>query len=233
MRKHMLLSLLIVSTAFVHAMESDSWFSSFFSLRSYLPAWFSSHQMPSESKLISDLRASKSKFESQLQTQKWKNQPTTSVSLLTFFIKSLDVSPVEFLQYCYYQIFHKFKVGMYLERLKATSSLKKFQEAQIEGCSALGAAMIAESISIEEKRNFIQELISRNFKPTPKDIELEELILYDEIAKQQEKILHFLRASSAYWFVLPQEIRKQIIGNMIDLFKNEVWLLPEKSLSEL
>ncbi len=94
--------------------------------------------------------------------------------------------------------------------------------------------MLAKEISIENKHTFIQELIGYGFKPTPKDIELAELALYDGIAEHQITMLYLLHVQSqANWSELPQEVRTQIAQYMIQLFKKEFWFLPEKSLNYL
>ncbi len=246
MNKHIALSLLILSTAFTHTMEERAYqlmyesFSSFFSLSSYFPAKPSASQMPNdsqtanESELISNLRASKNEFESQLQLDKWEEHQLKLESPISIMMSnnSINLTPVGFLQYCYY---HRFHINMLRYRYgSASSSLDKYRDIQIDGYSTSGAIMISRKISAKEKRDFIRAWVIRGFKPTPKDIGLAELILYDGIAEYQIAITHLLHAhSDVNWSVLPQEIRKIIAQNMIQLFKSELWLLPETALNNL
>ena len=229
MNKCIALSLLIMSPIFTHAMEDNSW-RYFSSLRPYLPVWPSFNQMPQESKQIQALRASKSKFNNQL-TALWMSHWNRTI-----------YNPTTFWSYCYCPkdtSLIELNILKYLDSYP--SVLKECQEDQIDGYSALGTTMMAtnlsffaKDISIEEKRNFIQELTNRGFKPTPKDIELAELILYDGIIGHQKIFLHLQHIhSQANWSVLPQEVRKQITQYMLQLFKKEFWLLPEKSLNDL
>jgi hypothetical protein len=217
MNKHILLSLLITSPVFVHAMDNET----------------------SCANLI--LKYSKVKksydfcFENQLKVDRYIE--CSGLGLSRFFSRiSMHQDPVRFLQYCYYKKIHKDNNNeLDIKRLRMLNKpipLQAFQNARIDGYSALGAAMIAKDISYDEKRDFIQVLINYDFKPTQKDIELAKLILYDEITKQSKPMLHILY-SQANWSVLPKEVRKTIIQNMIQLFKNELWLLPETALTDL
>jgi len=220
MKKYIALSLLITSSTFMHAMEDDNW--SLSSLSSRFSAWLSSGQISNESKLISDLRRSKDDFERKLLS----NQEQVQIALKRFplgdFLKSARY-PIWLLQYCYYQ-----EIIRHLdENLSLIATLPFCKNMQINGYTALGAAIISREPSIDKKRFFIQNLLNSGFELTPEDIKLAELTLYDEVTKQQKTILHFLHVSSDYWFVLPQEIRQLIIRYMIDSFKNEVWLLPK------
>lgn len=213
----------------MHGMEHDSSFLNSFSLGSFLPAWLLFSQSPKESKLITDLRTSKSELEDKLQLA-WR------VRYIKFPI-TRNATSFEFLQYCYY---HKSQRNIFKYRHSQMShfhpgcafyyKFQKYKEAQIDDYSALGAAIISIGTSNKERRNFIQEFIKRDFKPTPKDIGLAELALYDEITKHKP-LLHVLY-SQADWSVLPEEIRKQIVQYMIQLFKKEFWLLPETSLND-
>ncbi len=234
MKKQILISLLISSSAFAYGMEDDiwRWFSSW---RSYLPTCFSSTQKLNESQLISDLRAKRNIFEGKFAYNQWIYPlEEYSIALHPFSVDEIDTMPTQFLHYCYYQKFHTI-LGMTLNHLDTSASLLiKCQNAQTNGYSCLGATMIAKDMLTEEKRDFIDELLKRNFKPTPEDIQLTKLILYDGITTHQTTILHLRHAhSQADWSVLPPEIRKLIALYMIELFKSELWLLPEKSLSDL
>lgn len=108
--------------------------------------------------------------------------------------------------------------------------LKKYHHSEIKGFSALGAAMIAQGLSLGKRRLLTQELGTYGFKPTSNDVSIAELILYDEIKKYgKEKMFFNLLCPypSICWSVLPHEIRKYIAYYLRELFKNEFWLLPQ------
>ncbi len=213
MKEHIALSLLIMITSLTHTMKRDS--------------CFSSNQILNKSKLVSDLRASKNEFENQLlQLDEQIKQKLKHPLGVKIFFMQINTNPVRFLQYCYYQGMHE-HIYMNLYEVRTFAC----QEMHVNGYSAFGATMIAKETSIETKHEFAQRLIKSGFKPTTKDVELAELILYDGIAEYQIAIIHLLHAhSQANWFELPQEIRTQIVRYIIQLFKNEFWLLPERSI---
>ncbi len=225
MKKQTILSLLILNPIFVYAMENNGQPLTIFS--SCIPAWFSSSQKPHESKFISDLRESKSKFEKELENWYQKDFGNFAHSIFC---------------YCYFpQSTIPFVTNLtcldYLDS-SPSKALEIYQSIHRIGYSALGATIIAKrsyynqrDISFEAKRHFIQELTKRGFQPTPKDIKLAELVLYDEITKHKKTILHLLCTSlKANWSVLPQECKTLIAWHMIQLFKNDFQLLP-KTLS--
>lgn len=217
MNKHILL-LLIMNSSFTYAMKNHSYFSS------------DHNQIPNESKLILNIRASKNEFENQLLDNTWENGEigyNSNMKLSRFWLD--DFKPINFFRSCYY----KFHQKMTITKLKLSSSLlNRYQNTQIDGYSALSAAILSNDISHDVKHNFIQELINLNFKPTVKDIELAELYLYDshEITKYKKIFLHLLQNNpNSNWFIMPYDIRKQIVYYLLLLFKKETWLLPEKS----
>jgi hypothetical protein len=222
-------------------MENNGWLSTF-SLSSYIPIWFSSSQKPNESKLILGIRENKDKFENQLKLNPLKERFKES-DPGTVLLYILRISSDRFLQYCYYQKFHKTEPNMNLEDLKKDLTLlNKCQNVDIDGYSALGAAMLAKDVSSQDKRVFIKELIDYQFKLTPKDAQLAEFIFYAEIMKEEQstelkakklktKFIHLLHPeSSAYWHIFPNEVRKLIARFMIQVLKQEedCWLLPTR-----
>jgi len=220
MNKRILLSLLIMSSTSVYTMESDTWSLSAFSLRSFLPTWSSPDQVQYESKLTSDIRASKSKFESQLQFNsitEYFFKPIATALLVDLYIDKIETDPNRFVEFCYH-----YNYSNLINLDFNDPAIQGCLNAQIDGYSPLGASIISKGTPIEKKHNLIHKLLKNSFKPTPKDIELAELALYDEIGEHQITMLHLLHTHS-----LPQEIRKQIIGYMVQLFNNEFWLLPE------
>ncbi len=222
MEKQILTLLLILSPAFAHSMENNSFFPISFALHSYLSALFPSNQTPQESKLITDLRASKNEFEDRLQLIQW-GEPLKYPLITLFGTYRVDSTPFKFLQYCYY---HKTQNDIFIDlrQIGASHALQKYQDAQLDGYSALGATIISINTSNQEKFYFTEEFINRGFKPTPKDIDLAKLALYDEIIKHKT-LIHILY-SQADWSVLPPEVIKIITHNMMQLLVKELWLLP-------
>jgi hypothetical protein len=221
-KSYQLLSLFIVSFVSTYTMETD------LSRRS------SMKQASSESQLVSSLRHNKDNFENQLKLDKSVELQTSILPTTLQFFSFGYLDPMRFLQYCYYQKFHNNEF-INLDAICADAfSLKEYHEVDIDGYSALGAAMISKEQPIKERRIFIQELMEHGFKPTTKDIGLAELILYDEIlAKEQKeklknKYIHLLHPDSpVFWFLLPQDVRRQIVQCFILLLKKDLWLLPE------
>lgn len=228
--KYIILSLLIAHPTFTHVMEKNSLPSHSFLLSEYSRIRSLPKQIQYQGKPSSDIRESKDKFEGQLQLDNEieKQKIYMSLTLPLFSIHNIDANPIKFLQYCYYQKFHE--NGFVQLRHFNTCLYRKCQKEQIDGYSALGAAIIAKETPIQKRCKFIQRLIRHGFKPTPKDIELAELILYDEKPIELYKtLLHLLSHSEINWSVLPLEIRKEIAHCMVELFKKDFWLSPETS----
>ncbi len=207
MKKQMLALLLIMSPIFIQVMENNS---------SFLPATelISPHQTRRKS-YLSNIRADKKEIERQLQLY----GKSLNMGLNTVI---MEIKPILFLKYCYWH--YKNAVIKYLD--ESDNALRETcQNTHINGCSALGTAII--SVCKSNKRNFIQELLNHDFKLTPKDIALAKLVLYDEIT-EYKTLVHILY-SQANWSVLPQDVKRIIIQNMIQLLTNELWLLPEES----
>jgi hypothetical protein len=126
---------------------------------------------------------------------------------------------------------------MYLDVLNNAPALfNKCLNARLDGYSALGAAMLAPDMPLYVRYNFAQQLINLDFIPTPKDREIAELILYDEIKKNKrasefkKKLIHLLHPDSpAHWHILPYEIRQLIAWYLVEVIKtnNNYWLLPD------
>ncbi len=231
MKKQILASLLILSSAFAPAMEERAYqlmYESFSSLSPYFPAEPSASQMPDEAALISDLRKDISNFENQLKLFEWADIGTEAMYL--FSTRDEHRDPVKFLQYCYYQKSHE---NIFIPRWNLQGRptlLNNYQNAQIDGYSALSAAMLAEDISDDAKRNFIQELINLDFKPTAADITLAQYLYSGLTIEDKKTFMHLLHTHpTTNWYVLPPEVRKYIAQLVIQLFqKTDVWLLPEK-----
>ena len=228
MKKYIILSLFAVSSAFIYAMENNSFA---FSIVSYLPSfsgWFSFNQIQHESTLITELRKSKNEFEMKLET--WPRKDFGD------FFHSI-------FGYSYFPTTTLWLVTNHtcLERIDTAPGyvLKQYQSERKNGYSALGAIMIAKysyydksDISLTEKCYFVQELTIRGFKLTPKDRELAKLVLYDHIINNKKTVLHLLYPDfKANWSILPKEIKIQIAQIMVQLFKNDFRILPKTSLN--
>ncbi len=229
MNKHKLALLLIMSPTFTYAMESDSSFLSSFSFGSYLPKWSWFNQLPQESILITNLRENKDNFKNNIRPSLYHTVLISGFNLLPktdriqIIINPNGYSqiPDVFLGYCFNYCAFKDEIIKDLDN--NIQILNICQNSQIDGYSGIGAILVSENKRLKEKCIFIQELLNRGFKPTPKDRELAALILYDEIStKQKEKIILLLceNQKNNSSELLP-EIRKYIALYMIQLFKKE------------
>ena len=211
---------------------------------SYIPSWFG--QSPKESEHIQALRKDKNDFEQELKTIKggmlssdsdrlpalfpatWPDRVMCDDKQCFYLPSPIMKSSIKFLQYCYYQKFHMDKSKENMQDLASANFkdlLDAYKEAQIDGYSAIGAAIIAPDVSIESKRNFIEQLIDLGFKPTKKDKMLAELQLYDAISaeKKAEIVAFFSRKD------MPYDVTKKIINCMLDLYRKDYWPLPDSA----
>jgi hypothetical protein len=238
MKKQILVPLLILNSVFAYAMEDKSSFLNYFSLNLLIPTWFSSHQIPDESQiykdsiLISGYRTGKDNFENQLRDKEVESILEADGIMTTEPVNIFNIHR-QFLLYCYYFKFHKDKVNV---QLLGSDTIRLCRGAQLDGYSGLGAVMLARDMSLHARYNCVQQLINLDFCPTPKDREIAELILYDEIMKNKQesqfkkKLIHLLHPDSpAYWRELPQEIRKLIAQYLVEVIKtdNNYWLLTD------
>lgn len=133
--------------------------------------------------------------------------------LLGGFYVSVTDDPTMFLYYCYYQKHHKDSGMDLLELTISTDLLNTCKHADIDGYSALGAAIIAQGIDNASKRDFIQQLIDFDFVFTQKDKVLAELMLYDSISAEHKKTMIFLLCNheTDNLSILPYDVRKSVI----------------------
>jgi hypothetical protein len=234
MKKQIIVLLLMLNSAFVHAMLSLSFLS-----HDSLLTGLCLH-IPHESELVSNLRTYKNTFEKLLQLDRDIEYRKTYIpETMQLFIPDLIFNDPNklFLRYCYYQKFHNSERLMNLDVLKNAPVLfNKCLNARLYGCSAVGAAMLAPDTPLYVRYNFVQQLINLDFYPTSKDREIAELILYDEIMKNKresefkKKLIHLLHPdSAAHWHIFPQEIRRLIAWYLVEVIKtdNNYWLLPD------
>lgn len=254
--KKILLSLFILNSTFTASMESyiPSFVLTLFSSNNQRPY---NQALHTESKLVSNLRTNKKKFETQFARRHKATIKDTIVinTMITVDLNvapinlssaiSIDIAPTNFLQHCYDQGLYQndnfihMKINE-LDTFDHPHFLKKCQNAHIDGYSALSTSMLAPNVFFKNRRKFIQEeLIRRDFKPTPNDIQLANLIFYDEIIKEQQatglsskakqsktKLMYLLHKD--FLFKLPQELKRFIASFMIEMLKKEenCWLLP-------
>lgn len=232
MKKQILSLLFILNSTFIHTMEN------------YIPSFalnlFSwNNQTPrTESELISNLRTNIKNFENEFA----KNYHEITKFRIIYHPRilssstSINTTPTDFLEYCYDQGLYQNDLYSHmpikdLDTFEYPYFLTKCQNARIDDHSALSTAILAPSVLFEDRRKFIQnELLKRNFRPTPKDIQLANLIFYDEIIKAKQskiKLMYVLHPN--YWpQELPQDLKRLIAYFMIEMLKKEenYWLLP-------
>jgi hypothetical protein len=249
MKKQIFLSLLILNSTFIHTMQNyvPSFVLKLFSLNNQAPR--------QESELVSNLHANKNNFETQfarshnitIEDAAIPTQPTQQIQRVIPLSNacSINIAPTKFLQYCYDQGLYKNDLFLHmkineLDIFEHPHFLQKCQNARIDDYSALSTAMLAPNVFFKNRRKFIQEeLIKRNFKPTPKDIQLAQLIFYDEIIKETQSKSLSLKAKKSktklmyvlhpYFLpTLPQELKRFIAYFIIEMLKKEenCWLLP-------
>lgn len=146
-------------------------------------------------------------------------------------LSTIKKSPANFLLYCYYQKYHDGGDRIDLDGLIAREDLfNKCKEAQVDGYSALSAAIAAKDISIESKRRFIQELMNHGFKLTEKDETLAIAEFYDAISNDQKVKTVRLLLGQGNLSVLPHDVRRYIVHSMIDTCREKAWPLPDFSI---
>jgi hypothetical protein len=206
-------------------MEEEGSFSSWLGLSNYIPTWFVAYTTP-----LQGVKNCKAEFEKQLQLG-WSLQDVMPITLGSFSKGAIRNNHIEFLRYCYNLKLHNDPIGFELSDLdKDVSLLVECKEAQINGYSALGAAIIAKDIltmvnkciQVPVKSRFILDLVKRGFVLTGKDRELLALELYTNIpGEQKQKMTLLLQDNNGYFSVFPHDVRKLLMHYMICLFKEE------------
>ena len=133
--------------------------------------------------------------------------------------------PARFLSYCYYQKYHEKDNQMGLKGVftledglsRFEGGLSRCMDARINGYSALGAAIVARGVSIDDKRNFIQQLLNYGFELTKKDSALLKIEFCDGLpADQQAKMILLLcNHAEGNLSALPRDVRKLIVECMM------------------
>lgn len=239
MKKFTPILLFILSPTFAHAMETN--FSSLISsATNYCSSFFSISSSckdvkTEESSLILDLRKKKKEFGNILKDEYIESRPKFAITPTLYIATNrVDADPTQFLNYCYYQKFHNNVDDLVMmdnivdEFNSNPSLLQKCQTARINGYSALGAAMLAPDISAKKKRAFNQTLANYGVKPTPEDVALAELLLYDALIDKRKREAFICLVHLQKKWNIPADIKKIIDCYMIQLFKRKkrYWLLP-------
>lgn len=230
MQKYLMILLLVLSSFDVCAMDEDNLSSFFRSLRSY--AWPTNKNLSP----MQELQIKKSRFEAQLRSS------GDQLGVVLRF--DMQTKPIVFLRYCYRFFNHDRTNDYYHDEIAIDVDgvgarnprcwisdldgllLNKCKEAQIDGYSILGTAIIAKTPTIESKRNYIQKLIKKGFVLTEKDKELVALKLYEAIpADQKETMIFLLQNHQKDNFVLlPHEVRRCIVDYIVRLYQEKEWL---------
>lgn len=241
MRKCIALLLLIVTSS-IGAMENNSSSLFFSTLRSLIPAWLigadesslvqdlrvSKKNFEQELDLLeaikkdNPIRSPKAvcDMEGDLEhsVESWYLNVLLNPYTCRFKGKGMVENPLIFLYYCYYQQYHNEYPSTQRERIEkqlgsSLDVLNMCKMVQINGYSALGAAIVAKNVAIENKREFMQKLIDYGFKLTQKDRTLVELDLYDSIPGEQKKSMVLLLSdhTQGNLSILPHDVRKYIV----------------------
>lgn len=146
------------------------------------------------------------------------------------FLSQIDLKPKRFLRYCYYQQYHNAEDEDEFEQLvsqgqncveqlnRYPSLLAQCQKARIEGCSALGAALLAKNITYSKRCAFMQKLMHAGFEFTEKDQLFLALYLYDKIPTHEKKVMMLVLQDNeqmGHLSVLPYDVRKYIVQCMV------------------
>lgn len=214
MKKCMLLSFLLLNPFIARAMEDN--FLSFFS------SLFESNKVSSP---LQAVQVNKNEFKKLLHVYSW------SINGLSYAIVQAERSylnnlitdkPTEFFLYCYNQSMHGYISFM---SIMNDSLLDTCKEVCINGYSALGAAIIAENVSVKDKRWFVRKLKKKGFTLTAKDRTLIALELQDSIPVEQKQMMVALLQGQQKDVLasLPHEIRKYIVDRIMRLYKEKEW----------
>lgn len=254
MQKRMLLLLLMMSSFDVYTMEREA-SSSFFPLCLawptmqpvegsnegsgyflpfclYIPTW-------SKDNLVSlspmqRIQKDKENFEERV---RWNYDIFLDMMLVLqgwYSDEVFDSKPTEFLRYCYNLHNYSYPDGFVsLVNLEKNNSLHdKCKQARIDGYSALGAAMIAESVMYKDesvKHIFISKLKQMGFEFTQKDKELLALEIYNNIlAKQKQSailLMQLYKKTEGNFCVLPKDLMIFIVAYMV------VFVISEASIN--
>jgi hypothetical protein len=146
-----------------------------------------------------------------------------------FHADKITASPVKFLKYCYNQRVHKqCKKAIDIDSLNGPL-LDTCKAVQINGYSALGAAIIAD-VSLVARQEFIKRLLKKGFTLTEKDKKLSLLKFHSEICEGDRKAMIMLLQDhkKGNFALLPHDVRKYIVNYMVHLYKEKYscYLLP-------
>ncbi|HJZ23113.1 MAG TPA: hypothetical protein VJ201_01535, partial [Candidatus Babeliales bacterium] len=143
--------------------------------------------------------------------------------ILKPFLEKMKLAPGLFLDYCYYLKHFKktqeINIGQLISCPDLLDACQKIRKG--DGYSALGAVIIAPDVCIEDKRDFIRQLMMHGFELTQKDKALAALELYDEIPAEQKATMVCLLCvyKEGNLSILPYDIVQYVIQYIISLHK--------------
>lgn len=221
--KKVFLFCVLVCTGQMYGMEAEAceYFTNVI-LKTY--SYISSFLFTPDPQFVQDLRKDKCDFEHTLFFRSFIIEENISRNVVVgfdcsvkkmfhaFFQSSTNLKPINFLRYCFYQFCHtdqnKQEMQQLISQYPDLHPLDEYKKIEINGYSAIGAAILAPEVSIENKREFIEQLLNLGFLPTKKDVMIAKLQLYDAIPpEEKEKMMLFLRQKE----LLP-EIKRNIIS---------------------
>jgi len=143
------------------------------------------------------------------------------------FILQPNLKPKIFFRYCYYQQYHNQVDDAEFEELVTVHHLllAQCQKERVEGCSALGVALLAKKISHSKKCAFIRRLLDAGFEFTEQDKLFLALYLYDGILPREKKVMMLMLQHDehmGYLSVFHYDVRKYMVQCMVDVSKKEV-----------
>jgi len=146
------------------------------------------------------------------------------------FILQPNLKPKIFFRYCYYQQYHNQVDDAEFEELVMVHYLLLAQcrKERIEGCSALGIALLAKKTTRSKQCAFIRRLLDAGFEFTEQDKLFLALYLYDGIPMREKKVMTLMLHNDehSYLSVLPYDVRKYIVHCMVGVSKKEVLPCP-------
>lgn len=149
----------------------------------------------SESETIQELRSCKYNFKSKLARYYYENILTTNFNN--------NMHKIFFCSCYYHHITYINDTYKYIGQLSLDEVI-----TNIDGYSPLGAVIISKA-PLFDKRYIIYKLVICGIKSTPKDRQLNALILYDSITESMKKSIMLLLGNKD---VLTHDIRKLIIN---------------------
>lgn len=123
-----------------------------------------------------------------------------------------------FVKWCYRISLHRDETDIHAILITQPDLLQRCIAYQ-EKYPVIGAAILAEDVTIEGKRKFIEKLLFHGFILTVGDVSLAMLTLYDELPKT--KIMLFLQSS-----IVTEDVKWHIVHLILQIYKISYYPLP-------